>query len=193
MNRLIVALIILVISFFIVSVLLAGLTFVVYTRLTDEKPFATVYFQQDNHNVFRAYFTEENDSETSEYKIYGDQWRVDAQFIKIVPWANIFGINAQYLLERLEGRYDDIEDQNSQPYLAYDLGENNLFKIPQFLIDCNFLIDAEYGSSSYKEINVSPLYTVYRTQSGIIIRQASISKDADEDDFLDTIIEKVFD
>src|SRR6185503_20266064 len=36
----------------------------------------------------------------------------------------------------------------------------------------NFLVDATYGSSVYHDIDTASLYSVYRTQSGIITRTA---------------------
>ncbi len=193
MKRLIAASISLALIFFLISIFFAALSFVIYTRLSDEKPIATVYFQKEDQNEFRAYFIEEDNNKVAEYKIYGNQWRIDAQFIKIVPWANVFGLDAQYSLERFEGRYENIDNENTQPHIAYDLGGGG-FTLPQFLIDYNILIDAEYGSSSYTTIDVEKLYTVFRTQSGIIIRQKSTSEITDYDEeILDFIKNNIID
>lgn len=154
------------------SIFFAALSFHIYSRFSYEKPIASIYFEKDREKVFNAYLSI-GDEQPQEYKILGDQWRLDAQFIKLKPWANIFGLDALYHLERFEGRYKKIKEQNSFSTLAHDLSKNNTYNIPEFLTEYNFLIDAEYGSSTYLSINESLLYVVYQTQSGIIVRQES--------------------
>lgn len=154
----------------LISIFFAFLTYVVYDRLSDEKPLAQVKFEQIEPGYYTLFLAEGDDDDFEEYKIFGDQWRIDAQFVKMRPWANVLGLDAQYNLERLQGRYSNINDENTKPHLAHDLGENDLIDLPQFFLDYNLVMDAEYGSSSYADIDTHRLYTVYRTQSGIIIR-----------------------
>ena len=52
----------------------------------------------------------------------GDQWRIDAEFLKWKYWATLLGIDSQYRLDRLEGRYRTAAAQNTQPNLAHDSG-----------------------------------------------------------------------
>ncbi len=158
----------------LVSLFFLGLSVLTYTRLTDEDPIATVYFDRIGDKEYAGFLSEtdgKKHEDDREYKILGDQWRIDAQFIKLRPWANIIGFDSRYNLERFEGRYKKVQDQNTLQRMAYDLGEEKTVRIPDFFIKYNIFIDAEYGSSSYKNIDVKSVYTVYRTQSGIIIRE----------------------
>jgi len=190
MARFLIAPVILFIVWILTSIFLVVLSFHIFSRLTDEKPIASVHFQKLKPQVYKAYLSKGADDYPVEYQIFGDQWRIDARFIKLAAWANIFGLDAQYNLERFEGRYKSIRDENSQPHLAHDLGENNLMVLPQFLLDYNFLIDAEYGSSTYQNIDLLKRYTVYRTQSGILIRHQPLSTAIDDEPGL---IDKVID
>lgn len=95
---------------------------------------------------------------------------MDAEFVKLKPWANVIGFDARYRLVRLEGRYRDIGKQNAGPYRAYDLGAEGAPDLVAALARWNFLVDAEYGSSTFTDIAEDMVYTVYRTQSGIIVR-----------------------
>lgn len=158
----------------ILSIFFAALSFAIYTRLNNEKPIASIYFKKEAPKVFQAHLSTEDSEHIKKYKIFGDQWRIDAQFIKIKPWANILGLDAHYNLERFEGRYKDIQEQNTNKKLSYSLS-NNSIEVPQFLITYNFIIDSEYGSSTYKNIKLNTLYTVYRTQYGLIVRNKPMS------------------
>ena len=168
--------IILTIAWPVASIFFAGLSTVIYLRLSDDIPIAKLYFQQQTPKVYKAYFIEEDAEHPVEYKIFGDQWYLDVQFIKFKPWANILGLDAQYKLERFKGRYKSISDENTYPHRAYNLN-NNFIKIPEFMLDYNFFIDAEYGSSTYQSIDTTKLYTVYRTQSGVIVRQQPLPQE----------------
>lgn len=156
------------------SVFFAFLSYAIYNQLTDEKSIATIYFEKQEDKIYKAILKREEGSDFSSYIIYGDQWRIDAKFIKIKPWANVLGFDAQYKLSRLEGRYSNIIEQNNNKKISYDLAKNDAINMPKFLIDWNYLIDAEYGSSSYKKIKQHTKYTVMRTQFGLIIRENPI-------------------
>ena len=151
-----------------------GFSALVYTRLSAEEPIATLYFNKVDKQKYVGFLARqlgEKEKHFKQYEILGDQWRIDARFIKMRSWANVIGFDSRYNLERLEGRYQKIADQNSMPTLAHDLGEEKKVEVPEFLMKYNFLMDTEFGSSAYKEIDVDSFYTVYRTQSGVIIRE----------------------
>lgn len=147
-----------------------GLNVLTYVRLTDEDPIAALYFEPVSEDVFIAHLVSDDPGVSGSYEILGDQWRIDAEFIKLKPWANIIGMDARYQLVRFEGRYRDVARQNTAPFRAYDLGIGDALDIVSYLAEWNFLIDADYGSSTFTDIREDTVYWVYRTQSGIIIR-----------------------
>lgn len=147
-----------------------ALNVLTYVRLTAETPIAAMYFDKVADDVFTAHLVSDDEGVSGTYEILGDQWRIDAEFIKLKPWANIMGMDARYQLVRFEGRYSDTQRQNTAPFRAYDLGTGDALDIVNYLSEWNFLVDAEYGSSTFTDIDEDMVYTVYRTQSGIIVR-----------------------
>ncbi|WP_341364585.1 hypothetical protein P8T57_03405 [Thalassospira sp. SN3W] len=147
-----------------------GMTILTYVRLTAEEPIAKMYFEPLEDDVFEAHLAAGEGGDVGIFEIYGDQWRIDAEFIKLKPWANVMGMDARYKLVRFEGRYRDIEDENTKPKMAYDLVQDDALDLMNYLAEWNFLVDAEYGSSTFTDIKQDTLYSVYRTQSGIIVR-----------------------
>jgi hypothetical protein len=107
------------------------------------------------------------------YELRGEQWRIDAQFLKWHYWATLLGLESQYRLERLEGRYRDVADQNSKPLLAHALAPPAAIDIGGLsgrLGRLNFLADATYGSSTYHDIDTASRYLVYKSPTGIFTR-----------------------
>jgi hypothetical protein len=145
-----------------------------YHRLTDETVIAEITFDQlDDGQHYLAHLATGDLCQTQEYQVYGDQWRVDAAFIKWKYWANLLGLDAYYRLERLQGRYREVTDENLKPHMAHGLADPTVFDLAALsrsLGQLNFLLDAEYGSSTYQDIRTDMRYRVYRTQTGIITR-----------------------
>lgn len=142
-----------------------------YTRLTAEMAVAQVRFEQVGPEEFNAYLRLPGEDIPRKYTIYGDQWRMDAQFVKLKPWANIIGMDARYRLDRFEGRYADIDRQNNGPHRAYDLAAKYSGSVGAWLLPWNFLMDAQYGSSTYTDISTQNSFIVYRSQFGLLVRE----------------------
>jgi hypothetical protein len=157
----------------LLSLSLASAWLYTYHRLTDETVIAEITFDQVDGQHYLAQLATGDLCQTQEYQLYGDQWRVDAAFIKWKYWANLLGLDAYYRLERLQGRYREITDENLKPHMAHGLADPTVFDLAglsRSLGRLNFLLDAEYGSSTYQDVRTDMRYRVYRTQTGIITR-----------------------
>jgi len=144
-----------------------------YHALTAETLIAELTFDRMNGRQYVAHLRTGDRCDERDLPLFGDQWRVDAEFLKWKSWATLLGLDAQYRLDRLEGRYRTAAAQNSEPNIAHDLGVTtavDIVEVAGVLGEWNFLVDATYGSSVYHDIDTASLYSVYRTQSGIITR-----------------------
>lgn len=144
-----------------------------YQRLTDEKLIAELTFEPVGERSYLVGVTGGDLCHAGTYLLRGDQWRLDAEFIKWKYWATLFGLDAMYRLDRLEGRYRDAAEQSSRPISAHALPRRtsvDLVAVAEALGPLNFLLDASYGSSVYREMNPHLVYRVYRTQTGLITR-----------------------
>jgi hypothetical protein len=156
----------------VLNVFLAGLLVLTYSSLTQEKTLATIRFNQveNKEYVYIAHIYDDTGSLIDICEIYGDQWRMDAVFIKMEYWANIFGLDSKYALNRFEGRYKDIDQENNSVHKAYQLES-------QGIIDTfSFFVDATYGSSVYQDIKLNTEYTVLKSQTGLMVREKHIEQ-----------------
>jgi hypothetical protein len=192
MRRLFRVSLLLVLLFAAVSVVLLTATVYTYSRLTAETVIAELRFDATGARQYLAHLRTGDRCDERTYPVYGDQWRVDAEFLKWKYWALLFGLDSQYRLDRLEGRYRSAAEQNSEQKLAHDLGEKtavDVVTLAESLGSWNFLLDATYGSSTYQDIDVDNVYYVYRTTTGIITRHEPRPVASPEEDALTVTID----
>ncbi len=167
----------------VIAVLIA-LNLQTYSRLTDEVPVARLSFQPVAPRQFRVELRSGDFCEARSFLLYGDEWRIDAQFLKWKPWANLLGLDARYRLDRLSGRYRDVRQENENPHIAWALSEHSLLE--SVIADGGWLarlspLDTVFGSSVYQTIEPGYEYTVYRGQSGLLVRKQPLASIRRED------------
>jgi hypothetical protein len=156
-------------------VMLLSASIYTFHQLTDETLIAELRFDETGDRQYLAHLRTGGGCEERTLPVLGEQWRVDAEFLKWKYWALLLGLDSQYRLDRLEGRYRSSAEQNSAPNIAHDLAGGtalDVVSVAGALGTWNFLIDATYGSSTYEDIDTASVYNVYRTQTGIITRKA---------------------
>jgi len=104
---------------------------------------------------------------------------MDAGFIKMEYWANVFGVDSKYTLDRLEGRYKNIDDQNNKKHKSYQLEDHKLIDI------MSIFIDTTYGSSVYTDIKLNTRYSILKTPTGLMVREELIEPTKKEKSLLD--------
>lgn len=144
-----------------------------YTALTSEAVVAELQFEPLGEQQYLARLRSGDFCEEQTFRVLGDQWRIDAEFLKWKYWALALGLDSQYRLDRFEGRYRSIGAQNTRPTLSHDLKRETAVDVggvSEALGLLNFLTDATYGSSTYQDIDTDRMFYVYRTQTGLITR-----------------------
>ena len=163
----------------VLMLVVAGLTFVValnlhtYARLTYERPIAQIVFEARGPQRYGATLTRIPGGDMQVLVLAGDEWQLDARVLKWKGWANLVGLDSQYRLERISGRYRDIEQERHAERTVYGLSDNpgaDLWtlstKYPRWLP----FLDAVYGSATYQPMADGARYEVSLTQSGLIAR-----------------------
>lgn len=158
---------------------LAAVTFVVslnlrtYARLTHEQPVAEIVFESRGPQRYRATLTKIPSGEMQVFVLAGDEWQLDARVLKWHGWANLVGLNAQYRLERVSGRYLDIEQERHAERTVYALSDNpgvDLWQLATRKPTWLPFVDAVYGSATYLPMADGARYRITLSQSGLIAR-----------------------
>jgi len=162
-----------------------GLDIQTFSRLTDERPVATILLHQVGDKQFDATVTladpvtpafatqpAKAPPAPQAYPLKGDEWRVEAR----KPWAEMLGLDARYRLERLSGEFTDTGQELSGPRSVYALrpaGDGNgLFRLSKRLNEAQ-LVDTLYGSAALMPMADGAQYSLAMTQTGLVARPAN--------------------
>ena len=145
-----------------------------YQALTKEELAATVMITPVAEQKFKALFIMPDGKEQF-FVISGDQLYVDAHILKWKPIANIFGLHTSYELDRVSGRYINLNDQKNKVHTYYSLSQNKLINIFYLREKFSFLsplLDAEYGSASFIKSDNSEKLKIMVSTTGLLIRKS---------------------
>ena len=118
-----------------------------YSALTREAVAAHLSVQPTGTQRFSAtiHFP---DGRQARYDIAGDEIYLDARILKWKPVANVLGLHTAYELDRVAGRYRDLQQEKNAPRTLYALGQDrpvDLFGLRRRHAFLEPLLDAEYG------------------------------------------------
>jgi hypothetical protein len=158
-----------------ISLLLASISFSMkgYYALTHEELAATIEVAPIDDQQFIANFIFP-DGSTREFKLNGDELYVDAHILKWKAVVNIFGIHTAYELDRVSGRFEDIEDEKNKPRTIYTLAEPkiiNAYSLRKKYEFLSWLVDTDYGSASFINVHRSNKFELYVSTTGLLIRE----------------------
>ena len=145
-----------------------------YQALTKEELAATVIITPTEKQRFDALFIMPDGSQKV-FSLAGDQLYVDAHILKWKPIANILGLHTSYELDRVSGRYSELNDQRTKDQTHFSLSQNkllNMFDLRQKFALLSPLLDAEYGSASFINTNSSTEFSIMVSTTGLLIRKS---------------------
>ena len=153
-----------------------------YQRLTYEQAIAEVSFEQIEDQQFRARIDSLDSDFHKIVKLSGDEWQLDSQVLTWQGVATLFGLDANYRLHRISGRYLDIDQEQQKPRSVYSLVEKpavieddrfDLWKFAHKYQDWLRWVDAGYGSAVYLPMTDGARFQVSISRTGMVARPAN--------------------
>ncbi len=147
-----------------------------YRALTAEEVALTITTVPTGPHAFQA-FVEFPDGRDTTLAVQGDQILVDARILKWKYWANVIGMHTHYEIDRLTGRYVDVEDERSRPRTVHALGAGKPFDFHRLLeryTVLRLLADAEYGSATYVDVTEPARLEVRVSTTGLLMREVPL-------------------
>jgi hypothetical protein len=148
-----------------------------YQRLVYEAPVAEVTFKQLAPSSFEVELLNSESGHTARYELRGDEWQLDAQILSWRGYANLLGLDSQFRLHRLSGRYTDIEQERSSPHSVHALAQEKSFDLWQMAHEYHDwiqLVDAMYGSAVFLPMTDQAKYVISINRNGLIARPANL-------------------
>jgi len=143
-----------------------------YQALTLEEPAAVVKITHLSEQKFDARMIFKGGNQQL-FSLQGDELMIDAYILKWKPWANILGLHTAYRLQRVSGRYKDINDEKNNPRTVFAINNSNNAGIAKWREDyaiLSFLLDVEHGSASFVDAENSSESQLMVTIDGLLIR-----------------------
>lgn len=147
-----------------------------YQRLTHERDVAEISFRQLAPQRFQVRIHYPDRDRYQELQLSGDAWQIDARVLKWHGPALLAGLDSGYRLERISGRYENIEAERNQTRSVHALSDNpgvDLWSLTRRFERWLPWLDAGYGSATYLPMRDDARYRISMTQSGLIARASN--------------------
>ena len=132
------------------SILLA-FSYYGYGRLVDEQAVGRIEFSAIAPGAYTARLMVDGQTDRL-LDLRGDEWQLDARVINWKPPATLLGLDPIYQLDRLSGRYSDIDDEMTAARTVHALSDEKPLDVWHVARNFPVLmpgVDAYYGTATY--------------------------------------------
>ncbi len=154
-----------------VGILLA-FSYFTYGRLTDERSISLIEFSQTAPDEYTARLMVDGEPDRL-LTLRGDEWQLDARVVNWKPPATLLGLDPIYRLERLSGRYSDINREVSEARTVHSLADRQFLDLWSVAKRFPILmpgVDAYYGTATYVPMADGARFEVSLTRDALIAR-----------------------
>ena len=143
-----------------------------YGQLTAEQTVGLIEFRENAPGEYAARLMIEGESDRL-LTLNGDEWQIDARVVSWKPPVSMLGLEPIYQLERLSGRYSDVQREVSEPRTVHALAEVGALDIWNIARRFPILmpgVDAYYGTATYVPMADGARYEVNLSRDALIAR-----------------------
>jgi hypothetical protein len=144
-----------------------------YFQLVDEQLIGQIKFTESAPEQYVARLMLDGENRDQMFEIQGDEWQMDARVITWKPPMTLLGLDPIFQLDRLSGRYSEVEEELSKHRSVHALAEPAALDVWQFARKYPKLmpgVDAHYGTATYLPMADGATYEVTMTRTGLIAR-----------------------
>jgi len=143
-----------------------------YSRLTVERVVSNIEFRRIAEDAYRARLMVTGEQDRL-FELHGDEWQMDARIVNWTAPASILGLDPIFRLERLSGRYSEIERERTETRTVHPLTQARPIDVwsvarrfPALLPG----VDAYYGTATYVPMVDGARYQISLTRDALIAR-----------------------
>lgn len=146
-----------------------------YTQLTREQRVSSIQFTRIAPFEFRARLMIDGELDRF-FVLTGDEWQMDARLVTWKAPATVLGFDPIYRLDRLSGRYGDVDQERTQPRSVHALSPKPALDVWNVARRFPWLlpgVDAQYGAATYVPMLDGAVYDVSLSRDALIARPAN--------------------
>ena len=143
-----------------------------YGQLTAEQTVGLIEFRENAPGEYAARLMIEGESDRL-LTLNGDEWQIDARVVSWKPPVSMLGLEPIYQLERLSGRYSDVQREVSEPRTVHalaEVGALDIWKIARRFPILMPGVDAYYGTATYVPMADGARFEVNLSRDALIAR-----------------------
>lgn len=148
------------------------LSYVSYSRLTAETEISQIEFRRISPEEYQARLMIAGESDQF-FVLRGNEWQMDAKVVTWTPPATVLGLDPVYQLDRLSGRYSEIDREQTAARTVHSLARKAPLDVwavahayPSFLPG----VDAFYGTATYVPMADGARFSVSLSRDALIAR-----------------------
>ncbi len=153
------------------SILLA-FSYYGYGRLVDEQLVSRIEFSQASAGEYVARVMIDGQTDRL-FTLRGDEWQMDARVVNWKPPATLLGLDPIYQLDRLSGRYSDIDEERTSMRTVHALSDElalDVWHVARRFPALMPGVDAYYGTATYLPMADGARFEVTLTRTALIAR-----------------------
>lgn len=150
-------------------------SYISYNRLTAEQVVSKIEFRRTATDQYQARLMIDGELDRM-FELRGDEWQMDARIVNWKPPATILGLDPIYRLERLSGRFSNIERARNEPHTVHALSEARAIDVWSVAKRFPILmpgVDAYYGTATYVPMADGARFEVSLSRDALIARPAN--------------------
>ncbi len=157
----------------------AGLLFLLsyfsYGRLIEERHVSSIEFRRISPQEFQARLMVPGEEDRF-FSLRGNEWQMDARIVTWKPPMTVLGLDPIYQLDRLSGRYAEIDREQNEARTVHSLTPalpTDLWRIARRFPALTPGIDAHYGTATYVPMADGARFDVSLSRDALIARPAN--------------------
>ena len=157
------------------AAILLAFSYYGYGRLIDEQLVSQIEFSESAPGEYTARVMIDGERDRF-FVLRGDEWQMDARVVNWKPPATLLGLDPIYQLERLSGRYSDVDDEITEQRTVHALSEYLALDVWRVARKFPILmpgVDAYYGTATYLPMADGARFEVSLTRTALIARPAN--------------------
>jgi hypothetical protein len=146
-----------------------------YSRLTAELSISQIEFRRINPEEFQARLMITGESDRF-FVLRGNEWQMDAKIVTWKPPATILGLDPIFKLDRLSGRYTEIDREQTEARTVHSLASEpgvDIWDLARRFPAVLPGIDAYYGTATYLPMADGARFDVSLSRDALIARPAN--------------------
>lgn len=147
-------------------------SYVGYGRLVEEQPVSEIQFRRISPEEFQARLMVPGRDDRF-FVLRGNEWQMDARILTWKPPLTLLGLDPLYQLDRLSGRYAEIDREQREARTVHSLAPAlpaDLWRVARRFPAFAPGVDAHYGTATYLPMADGARYAVSLSRDALLAR-----------------------